>query len=121
ASSVPLGFKATTFNTFYEHLNSSFTTQEPEAFSTFKLIDPNDFISSKEGMATVSSLVKVEHTKAAQLESAFKDIPNTVTIDRQQTSERFLGHLKSDFNHLMQYSLVVILLLLLVFYRSVSK
>ena len=120
ASSAPLGFKATTFNTFYEHLNSSFTTQEPEAFSTLKLIDPNDFISSKEGMATVSSLVKVEHAKASQLENAFKDIPNTVTIDRQQTSERFLGHLKSDFNHLMQYSLVVILLLLLVFYRSVS-
>lgn len=119
-SSQPLGFKSTTFQEFYTHLNADFTAQEPTAFSGLKLVDPYDFISSKDGMTTVSTLVKTEHRKAAQLESAFKDIPNTVTIDRQQTSERFLGHLKTDFNHLMQYSLLLILVLLFVFYRSIS-
>ncbi|PZX48717.1 MMPL family transporter [Algoriphagus chordae] len=119
-SSQPLGFKPTTFQGFYEHLNTAFTAADPSGFSALKLIDNNDLISSKDGMSTVSNLIKIEHSKVSQLENAFEDLSNTVTIDRQQTSERFLGHLKKDFNHLMQYSLVVILVLLWLFYRSVS-
>ena len=119
-SSEPLGFKPNTFQVFYKHLNTTFRTQEPNEFSELKLIDPDDFISDKNGMHTVSSLVKIEHDKKQNLVPAFSDLPNVVTIDRQQTSERFLGHLKTDFNHLIQYSLLVILLLLLLFYRSFS-
>lgn len=119
-SSVPLGFKPTTFQGFYEHLNSTFTSASPADFSELALVNNSDLISTKEGMVTVSTLVKLEHGKVAQVESAFKDFSNTVLIDRQQTSERFLGNLKTDFNHLMQYSLLAVLLLLLLFYRSLS-
>lgn len=119
-SSTPFGFKKTSFQDFYTHLNAAFKPQEPNMFLALKLIDPHDFISHKEGMHTVSTLVKLDSGKTQTLESAVSDMPNVVTIDRQQTSERFLGHLKTDFNHLIQVSLVVILLLLLLFYRSVS-
>ena len=35
-------------------------------------------------------------------------------------NETFLGNLKNDFNRLVGYSLIVVLLILLIFYRSLS-
>ncbi len=43
-----------------------------------------------------------------------------LVIDRQQINETFLGNLKNDFNNLIGYSLIVVLIILLLFYKSAS-
>ena len=47
-------------------------------------------------------------------------MPQTLLIDRKQVNETFLGNLKNDFNRLIWYSLLAVVLLLAFFYRSLS-
>lgn len=114
------GFKPKTFKAFYSHLDKEFTPLSVEAYNALPFVSTEDYISKTEDFVTVSTLVKMENDKVKTLMQNFESTPNTVLIDRQDMNETFLGNLKNDFNRLVLYSLIVVLLILLVFYRSVS-
>jgi 1-acyl-sn-glycerol-3-phosphate acyltransferase len=119
-SGSALGFKPTTFNQFYTLLESDFQPLVPkdfEAVSTF-LID--DFINEDQGFTTVTSLVKVDDAKLEAVRTAFKDSSNILVIDRKEMNETLLGNLKNEFNSLIGYSLLVVFIILLLFFRSLS-
>jgi len=115
-----LGFKPTTFKEFYALLNSEFKPLSVEGYQALKTISTEDYITSKDNFTTVTTLVKVKDEKAEELVNTFNNSKQTLVIDRQQMNETFLGNLKTDFNRLVLYSFVVVILLLLVFYRSFS-
>lgn len=119
-SGAKLGFKPNTFKQFYALLSSEFKPLTVTGYKALKTISTEDYITSKDNFTTVTTLVKVKDEKAEKLIQAFKDDKQTLTIDRQQMNETFLGNLKTDFNRLVLYSFVVVILLLLVFYRSFS-
>ncbi|AUP79578.1 1-acyl-sn-glycerol-3-phosphate acyltransferase [Flavivirga eckloniae] len=115
-----LGFKPTTFHSFYELLNTTFKPLQTEDYKVLKTISTEDYITSKDNFVTITSLVKVKEENAQELIDIFKNNSQTLVIDRRQMNETFLGNLKNDFNNLVLYSLAVVLLLLLLFYRSLS-
>ncbi|WMI69486.1 1-acyl-sn-glycerol-3-phosphate acyltransferase [Mangrovimonas sp. YM274] len=114
------GFKDATFTKFYKLLNADFQPLPLEGYHAIEAIPVDDYISSKNGFTTVTSLVKVNEEQVDEVLGAFGNQPNVLVIDRQQMNERFLGHLKNDFNNLLGYCFLVVVLLLLLFYRSVS-
>lgn len=120
SSGTQFGFKPNTFKAFYSHLDKPFRPLSVEDYNALPFVSTEDYISKTEGFVTVSTLVKMEKDKVKTLMQNFEDTPNTVLIDRQDMNETFLGNLKNDFNRLVLYSLIVVLLILLVFYRSVS-
>ena len=71
-------------------------------------------------LTTVTSLVKVDATKANLVRETLHNNDNILVIDRQDMNETLLGNLKNDFNNLIRYSLVVVLIILLLFFRSFS-
>src|SRR5690606_19328369 len=79
-----------------------------------------DFIASKDGFYTVTSVVKVEDDQIPFIKKSFENKYNSLVIDSQNLNETLLGHLKSDFNTLMRYCFVVILVLLLLFYSNIK-
>ncbi|WP_418513026.1 MMPL family transporter [Corallibacter sp.] len=115
-----LGFKPTTHNDFYSLLESDFSPLQISDYNALKMVALDDYITTKNNFTTVTSLVKVSTEQATDIVNAFKDQPNVLVIDRQQMNETFLGNLKDDFNRLVQYCFVVVLVILLLFYRSVS-
>src|SRR5690606_38324376 len=115
-----LGFKPNSFQEFYTHLNSGFNTLSIADFKAFKTISTDDYIATKDGFTTITTLVKLKDEQTETLFSKFEKAPKTLVIDRKQMNETFLGNLKTDFNSLVGYSFIVVLLLLLVFYRSFS-
>lgn len=119
-SGKKLGFKPTSFQKFYSHLNSDFSTLNVEAFNDFNTISVDDYIATKEGFTTITTLVKLKDEQLENLFNTFENNSQTLIIDRKQMNETFLGNLKTDFNSLVSYSFVVVLLLLLLFYRSFS-
>ncbi len=119
-SSAGFGFKETTFSDFYRLLETDFTPLEITDFEVVKSFAVTDYIVEDENGTTVTSLVKVNGPAVDKIRERFKDDPNTLLIDRQQVNETFLGNLKNDFNSLIGYSLIVVLLILLLFYRSLS-
>ncbi|RSK41392.1 MMPL family transporter [Mangrovimonas spongiae] len=119
-SGSKLGFKPKTYQPFYNLLQRDFTTLSRNDYNTLSTINVSDYISTKQQFTTVTSLVKLDHNQLEQLNNTFQPLPNTLVIDRQGMNETFLGNLKNDFNRLVGYSLIVVLLVLLVFYRSFS-
>uniref|UniRef100_UPI00359336ED 1-acyl-sn-glycerol-3-phosphate acyltransferase n=1 Tax=Pricia sp. TaxID=2268138 RepID=UPI00359336ED len=119
-SGSELGFKPSTFSRFYSLLDTDFKTlQLPEirAIQSFSL---DDYVVTDENGTTITSLIKVDDANATDIRKRFEDIPNTLLIDRQNVNETFLGNLKNDFNSLLRYSLIVVLLILFLFYRSLT-
>jgi len=119
-SGETLGFKAETFSAFYALLNKEFTPLSIEDYNAFSSVSVADYIATDENFTTVTSLVKVADANAQKIRSEFSQEDQILVIDRQQMNETFLGNLKSDFNRLILYSLIAVLLVLLVFFRSFS-
>ncbi|MBJ2173082.1 MMPL family transporter [Aureibaculum sp. A20] len=119
-SGTAMGFKPTTFKGFYKQLESDFSTISYQDYRQLKSLFLDEFISNDTSFATVVSMVKVRPENVKQVVSAFDKLPQTVVIDRQHINETFLGNLKDDFNKLIGYSLLAVVLILLLFYRSIE-
>ena len=120
ASGNTLGFKPKTFNRFYELLESEFKPLSVSDYQDLKTISTEDYITTKENFTTVTTLVKVQDENLENLVDTFKDFKQTIVVDRKHMNETFLGNLKNDFNRLVIYSSIVVFILLLLFYRSLS-
>lgn len=119
-SGEKLGFKPTTFQTFYTLLNTKFEPLESKEYNALNLFSLGDYIATKDNFTTVTSLVKVHENHIEDIRETFKEKEKVLLIDRQHMNETFLGNLKNDFNTLIKYSLLVVLCILLLFYRSFS-
>ncbi|MGB6151466.1 MAG: MMPL family transporter [Pricia sp.] len=118
ASGTELGFKPATFSRFYSLLESDFKPLQLSDLSAIKSLSVDDYVVMDENGTTITSLVKVDETNSANIRNQFQDASNTLLIDRKNVNETFLGNLKNDFNRLLSYSLIVVLLILFLFYRS---
>lgn len=119
-SGLPLGFKPKTFNRFYALLEKDFKTLSLSDYEAISALAITDFIATKDDFTAVTSLVKVESPEDAKnLKNTIKN-KEVILIDRQGMNEAFLGNLKNDFNRLIGYSILAVLLLLFLFYRSFS-
>lgn len=114
------GFIPTTFNGFYTFLDKDFNTLKPEDYQQIPSMLLEDYITTEADFTTITTLIKVEDDNEADVKNAFKDIPNTLVIDRQEMNETFLSNLKNDFNRLIIYCLVAVLCILLIFFRNFS-
>lgn len=112
------GFNASAFDQFNENLNKSYSFLSLKDYSTIKALQISEFLSNENGFYTVSNVVKVDEKKR---DAFIKDVEKNheaLAIDRQQMNENFLGLLKNDFNTLINYSLLAIILTIIVFFRN---
>ncbi|TMM58535.1 glycerol acyltransferase [Maribacter algarum] len=114
------GFKENTFDQFYDLLESDFKPLKISDLEVVSSFAVDDFIVTDSTSTTITSLIKVEDENLEKVKAVFGDTPQTLFINRQQVNESFLGNLKNDFNNLIGYSLLVVILILLLFYRSLS-
>jgi len=115
-----LGFKPNSFDQFYSLLNTEFRPLELPNYNAINTFNVVDYITTKNGFITATSLLKVDADRIDQLKNALVANDKVVVIDRQSMNETFLGNLKIDFNRLIGYSILVVVLLLLLFFRSLS-
>lgn len=114
------GFTADAYRSFFELLAHDFRPTGPETFLDFEALSMQDFISEREGLYSVTTLVKVDENRRDEVLGRFKTEASVLVIDRQQLNETFLGNLKNDFNRLVNLSFIAVLLILLVFFRRVE-
>jgi len=119
-SATDMGFKENTFDQFYTLLKSDFELLKLSDLEAIKSFSVDDYLVEDENGVTITSLIKVDDSKIESLREQFLKTPYTLLIDRQQVNETFLGNLKNDFNRLLGYSLIAVLLILFLFYRSIS-
>ncbi|MFZ4931551.1 MMPL family transporter [Chryseobacterium sp. Mn2064] len=112
------GFNGSAFDNFNDILNKNYTSLSLKDYQKVKALQISEFLSNENGFYTVSNVVKVDENKR---DTFIKDIEkkhDALAIDRQQMNENFLGLLKRDFNTLINYSLLAIILTIIVFFRN---
>src|SRR5690606_31522412 len=121
ASGTIVGFKPSTFDSFYSFLeNGDFRPLNIIDYKGISSLAIGDYINTDSNLTTITSLVKVDSTQIQKIREDLKGHKNTLVIDRQEMNESFLGNLKNDFGHLIWYSVLAVLLILFLFYRSLS-
>lgn len=119
-SGIANGFKLTSFQQFYDKLKEDFEVVPLSEFKAMNVVAIDDFISTKNGFTTVTSLVKVSEANSEAVKLTFVTTKNVLVIDRLAMNEALLGNLKNDFNKLIYYCLGVVVILLLLFYRNLK-
>ncbi|MCK0130974.1 1-acyl-sn-glycerol-3-phosphate acyltransferase [Flavobacteriaceae bacterium F08102] len=118
AEGEQIGFKASGFNQFYAYLDQSFAPLSLQEYSALKVVQLEEFIQTgSTGLHTVSSLVKVNPEKLPEVKALIAQNSGALVIDRQDVNETFLGKLKDNFNRLIGYSLIAVVLILWFFYK----
>ncbi len=120
SSGEKLGFKPSTFHQFYTLLSKDFKPIILEDYEAIKTFFVNDYINTTPNFTTVTSLVKVKDENLQKTIAVFESSKHVMLIDRRQINETFLGNLKNDFNELIVFSFIAVILILLLFYRSLS-
>lgn len=118
--SSEFGFKPQSFQEFYSLISKDFDPILLNDYRKTTNLYLEDFISSGEDFATVTTSIDMEEGDFDKLIGNFDTIENLVIIDRQKINESFLGNLKNDFNSLITYSLIAVFLILLISYRSLE-
>lgn len=115
-----LGFKPTTYTTFFDHLDTDFKPISYQDYLKISALQLQEFISEKNGFFTISTLVKVTPQQRDHFVKTASTQQNLLAIDRQQMNETFFSTLNSDFNSLVNYSFVAVILILFFFFRRVE-
>ncbi|KAF2336411.1 1-acyl-sn-glycerol-3-phosphate acyltransferase [Flavobacterium daemonense] len=115
-----LGFKSTTYANFFDHLDFSFKPISATDYLKIQALQLKEFVTEKNGFYTISTLVKVSPEQRDAFVKSASAKNNLVAIDRQQMNETFFSTLKTDFNSLVNYSFVAVILILFFFFRRIE-
>lgn len=113
------GFKEEIYTQFFSIFDKAYKPLKLEDYRAFNPSLFEEFVSHKNGFYTISTLVKL---KEESRENFIKQYHNkeTIVIDRKQLNENFLGNLVTDFNNLVNYSFIAVLLILWYFFRRIE-
>lgn len=114
-----LGFSEDAFDELEETLNKKFEPITISQYQEFETIPIHEFLNEKDGFYTLSTLVKTDSIQRQNLINQLKS-DELVIIDRKQLNEQLLGQIKDDFKTLMNYSFVIVFVILLLFFKRIE-
>lgn len=120
SNGAKFGFNQMAFSGFETMLNKAYQPLKIEDYKAIKALQLPQFINSKNGLHTVTTMVKIDESQRDALISSVEENTGALAIDRQQMNENFLGLLKNDFNSLVNYSLIAVVIIFLIFFRSID-
>ena len=119
-SGKEVGFKASTYQSFYKLLDKKFQPIDLDEYAKINAFLTDEFIADNKELKTAVTLVKLDEGQKDTLESVIKKIPNALVIDRKAISETFLGGLRDDFSDLVKYSFIAVFLIILAFFKNIE-
>ncbi|MDT0294372.1 MMPL family transporter [Mesonia ostreae] len=117
-----IGFKISTFNTFYSLVDKDFKTIYLNQYKKVSNLFLDEFLttSNQEKWSTVMSMVEVTDAQQEEFRNFIEQEKNVLTIDRKALNESLLGSLQSDFSQLISYSFIAIFLILWFSFRQIE-
>ncbi|WP_456313760.1 1-acyl-sn-glycerol-3-phosphate acyltransferase [Pseudomonas shirazensis] len=120
AEGSKLGFKPSTYSVFFDHLDFDFKPISAQDYLKIQALQLHEFVTQKNGFFTISTLVKVTPQQRDAFVKSASAKNNLIAIDRQQMNETFFSTLKTDFNSLVNYSFIAVILILFFFFRRIE-
>lgn len=121
--SVAQGFIENTHEPFYRALGRSYS---PITLDSIRDLDAHfyrEFVHESPGQTILSTIVSVHPDRRDSFVENFEKSNQgqpVMVIDRQSLNEQYLGYLITDFNSLVGYSFMAVVLVLFIFYRRIE-
>jgi 1-acyl-sn-glycerol-3-phosphate acyltransferase len=111
-----LGLQNQAYSAFYALLSKKFTDEG----STDALLQQQNIWGEKDGKHYLITVIKIEPKNRDQVVERLSGYKNLLIVDRQALNEAYLGQLKTDFNRLINYSFLAVLLILWLFFKRIE-
>ncbi len=112
------GFSKDAFDNVAQSIEKHYSTLSLKYYSQLNALQLSEFLSGEKGLYTVTNVVKVNEKDRDAFIKDIEKQQESIAIDRQQMNETFLGLLKNDFNTLINYSLLAIIITIILFFRN---
>ncbi|PZD76834.1 MMPL family transporter [Mesonia sp. K7] len=116
------GFKENIYQEFYQLLEKEFKTIKLGDYQQISNLYLDDYIhtSSENNFATVVSIAQVEPSHTEIVKENLEHQTNVYVLNRKGLNESLLGLLQTDFNRLITYSFIAVLLILWLALRQIE-
>ena len=118
--SATFKFKESTFNQFYELLQKEFQALDVEHFKDLQDLVLSEYITVKNGLYSLISIVKLADDKKAVVYPLFQGQEAVTIFDKQFIAEQFAASLQADFGTLVNWSFLIVFIILLVFFGRIE-
>ena len=113
-----MGFSATTISNFNHLMNKEYSVVDRQSLQNVRTKYLDDFITEKDGQASVVNLLKVPQENKQQVIAALEKDKDAVVLDRQFLTQRLTKMVNDDFNRIAWIiSILVAVVLFLTFGR----
>lgn len=113
-------FRTDAFKSFYNILEKDFTVINQDEIKKLRNLFVDDFITEKENITTVVSVLKADEINKSKIYEAFSDENNIVVFDKKFMTDNLVRVLKDDFNLLVKLSLAIVFLILLLSFGRIE-
>ncbi len=113
-------FKETAFMPFFQLLDKDFKPLDRKELGIINEMFLDDWVTTTKDMSMVATLLKIKEKNKQEIHQAFAEDNNTIIIDRQYLTNKFMEILQQDFNHLVSISLVIVLAILVLIFGRIE-
>ncbi|MBS1746988.1 MAG: 1-acyl-sn-glycerol-3-phosphate acyltransferase [Bacteroidetes bacterium] len=115
-----IGFSATAFDNFKTALNKQYGLVPPAALADIRNTFLGDYITERQTVANVVTLLKVSPKDKPGVYRIFEDQPNTIILDKQYLADTMVGIIQSDFNNITILTSLLVFIVLLITYGRIE-
>ncbi len=119
-SSEKYKFRTDAFSSFFSLLEKDFTPIQQAELKGLRSLFVDDFITEKENITTVVSVLKADEIDKPKIYEVFSDDNNIVVFDKKYMTDNLVRVLKEDFNLLVKLSLAIVFLILLLSFGRIE-
>src|SRR5690606_35136648 len=123
SASEEKGFVEKAYAPFYELLNKNYSGITLDSLNSFDPQLYREFVHKDSAEIILSTLIQVHPKSRNEFVDDFEKIyqkKQALVIDRQAVNEQYLGYLLRDFNNLISYSFIAVIVILFAFYRRIE-
>lgn len=114
------GFKSGTFDGFLEHLNQTYQPVGEEYFAPLTELALSEYSTLEEGNYSFMTLVKLDEANRATVYPMFNALEGVAMFDKQFMAQQFAESLQADFSTLVNWSFLVVFIVLLVAFGRIE-
>lgn len=114
------GFSANAFRNFETLLNTAYKPATEEDFAAIKTSFGGEYLIEADDMHTVVNAVTVDKAHRQELYASLAGSKSTVILDKQIITNKFIDVIYKDFNSILLYTSMLVLIALLITYGRIE-
>ncbi|SKB74809.1 hypothetical protein SAMN05660226_02957 [Parapedobacter luteus] len=116
-----VGFRENAFEPFFEMLSRDYVLLDNDDLALLNSLFLDEFVASRERLTTITTPVKLDDERAAQLIQSLTDHDaGVLAIDRKHLQETLLNNLETDFNNLFFIASIAVFVVIFLFFGSLE-